>query len=167
MRTISRYNSKHISELKEVITKHIKINIKDYLFLSIVLIIGVMIGVVIINNSDENARKEINGYINSFIDTIKNEEFKIDKIQLTKISILDNLKLVLIIWIAGSSIIGIPFIYIVTAYKGICIGYTISAIITTLGSGKRFVVFFCVVVFTKYYNNTYNFNVKCKCFKII
>lgn len=167
MRTISKYNSKYVSEIKEVITKHIKINIKDYLFLSIVLIIGVMIGVVIINNSDENAKKEINGYINSFVETIKGEEFKIDKMQLTKISIFDNLKLVLIIWIAGSTIIGIPFIYIVTAYKGICIGYTISAIITTLGSGKRFIIFFCVFVFTKYYNNTYNFNVKCKCFKII
>ena len=95
MRTVSRYNSKYLSELKSVITKHIKINVKDYLFLSIILIIGVMIGVVIINNSDENSKSEISGYINSFIDTIKNKEFKIDKMELTKISIIDNLKLVL------------------------------------------------------------------------
>lgn len=167
MRTVSKYNSKNLSELKSVITKHIKINVKDYLFLSIILIIGVMIGVVIINNSDENSKSEISGYINSFIDTIKNKEFKIDKMELTKISIIDNLKLVLIIWIAGSTIIGIPLIYIITAYKGICMGYTISAIINTLGTWKRFSVFICIFIFAKYNNNTYNFNVKCKRIKVI
>lgn len=167
MKTVSRYNSKYLSELKNVITKHIKINVKDYLFLSIILVIGVMIGVVIINNSDEKSRTEISGYINSFIDTIKNKEFKVDKMELAKISIVDNLKLVLIIWIAGSTIIGIPLIYIITAYKGMCIGYTISAIITTLGTWKRFSFFICIIVFTKHYNNTYNFNVKCKCIEIV
>lgn len=167
MRTVSRYNSKYLSELKNVITKHIKINVKDYLFLSIILIIGVMIGVVIINNSDENSKSEISGYINSFIDTIKNKEFKIDKMQLTKISIIDNLKLVLVIWLAGSTIIGIPLIYIITAYKGVCIGYTISAIITTLGTWKRFSVFICIFIFAKYNYNTYNFNVECKCIEVV
>ena len=167
MRTVSRYNSKYISEIKNVIMKHIKINIKDYLFLSIVLIIGVMIGVIIINNSDENSKVEISGYINSFIDTIKNNEYEVDKIKLVKISVIDNIKTVIAIWIAGSTIIGIPLIYIITAYKGICIGYTISAIITALGTGKRINIFISILIFTKCYNNTYNFNVKCKFIKTI
>ena len=56
MKTKIRYNSKKINEFKTILTQHIKTNIKDYLILSIVFIIGVMIGVIIINNSDEQSR---------------------------------------------------------------------------------------------------------------
>ena len=163
MRTKVRYNSKYLSELKKIILQHINLNLKDYLVLSIIFIIGVMLGVVIINNSNEQSKSEISGYINGFIETIKDEQYEVDKSKLTKISIIENLKLVGIIWLAGSTIIGIPLIYVITSYKGFCIGYTISAIIASLGAWKRNVIFFCIIIFTKYYCNTYNFNVKCKC----
>lgn len=136
MRTKVRCNSRYFNELKNVIVEHINLNLKDYLILSIVFVLGVIIGVVIINNSNEESKVEISGYINSFINTIKNEKYEINKIELVKMSIIKNLKLVLIIWLAGSTIIGIPLIYIITVYKGICIGYTISAIIASLGVGR-------------------------------
>lgn len=167
MRTNVRYNSKYITNLKKIIVQHINLNLKDYLILSIIFVIGVMVGVIIINNSNEQSKNEISGYINSFIETIKQEKYEVDKNKLTKISIVENLKLVGIIWLAGSTIIGIPLIYIITSYKGFCIGYTISAIIASLGPWRRNVIFFSVTVFTKYYCNTNNFNVKCKCSKTI
>ena len=45
------------------------------------------------------------------------------------------------IWILGSSIIGSFFIYFVILYRGFSVGYTISAIIASLGikSGSIFV----------------------------
>ncbi len=167
MRTNVRYNSKYISNFKNVIMQHINLNLKDYLILSIIFVIGVMVGVVIINNSNEQSKNEISGYINSFIETIKEEKYEVDKNKLTKISIIENLKLVGIIWLAGSTIIGIPLIYIITSYKGFCIGYTISAIIASLGPWKRNAIFPSIIIFAKYYCNTNNFNVKRKCFKII
>ena len=159
--TKSRYNSKYVGELGKILLQHITSNLKDYLILSIVFIIGVMAGVIFINNSNEQSKNEISGYINGFIDTIKDENYEIDKWKLTKMSIWENLKNVAIIWAAGSTIIGIPVIYVITSYKGFCIGYTISAIISSLGIGKRNSVFTCFVIFAKYYCDTYNFNVKC------
>lgn len=159
--TKSRYNSKYVGELGKILLQHITSNLKDYLILSIVFIIGVMVGVIFINNSNEQSKNEISGYINGFIDTIKDENYEIDKWKLTKMSILENLKNVAIIWAAGSTIIGIPVIYVITSYKGFCIGYTISAIISSLGIGKRNSIFTCFVIFAKYYCDTYNFNVKC------
>ena len=151
MKTKLRYNSKYLNELKKILIQHISINVKDYLILSIIFVIGVMIGVVVINNSNEQSKNELNGYINSFVDTIKNENYEIDKVKLTKISVIQNLKIVGLIWLAGSTIIGIPLIYVITSYKGFCVGYTISAIILTLGLGKRNCVFISIIVFTKYY----------------
>ena len=44
-----------------------------------------------------------------------------------------NFSIVFLIWILGSTIIGSYLIYIIIAYKGFSIGYTISAIIASLG----------------------------------
>lgn len=156
MKTKIRYQSKYFYEFKNILVQHIQDNLKDYLILTIFFIIGVFLGVVLINNSDEQSKQEISGYINSFVDLIKSDQFKVDKLQLAKVSMLENLKIVVLIWIAGSTIIGIPLIYIITGYKGFCIGYTISAIICSLGAGKRNCIFTCIFVFTKYNCNSNN-----------
>ena len=136
MKTKVKYNSKYLIEVKKILLKHFNENLKDYLILSIIFILGVISGVILINNSNEQSKSEINGYINSFISTIKEKEFEIDKVKLMKTSIFENIKNVITIWVAGTTIIGIPLIFAITAYKGFCIGYTISAIISSLGVGK-------------------------------
>lgn len=161
MKRNQRYQNKYLVNVKNVLIEHIHSNLKDYLVLSIIFIIGVMIGVIIINNSSVQSKTEISGYINSFIDTIHDNQFQIDKSKLIQLSIVENVKIVAIIWIAGSTLIGIPLIYIITSYKGFCIGYTISAIISSLGIGKRDNFFIGCIVFTKYYCYPYYSNVKC------
>lgn len=161
MKTKSRYNSIYLIELKRILVQHIHSNLKDYLILSIIFVIGVMLGVIMINNSNEESKKEISGYINGFVDTIKSDNYEVDRGKLTKLSIIQNLKIVAIIWVAGSTIVGIPLIYIITCYKGFRIGYTISAIISSLGLGRRNCFFTCFFVFTEYNCNTNNFNAQC------
>ena len=167
MRTKIRYKSKYLGDFKKVLIEHINANLKDYLILSIVFIIGVMIGVILINNSSEQSKTELSGYINGFIDTIKNEKYEVDRFKLTQISIIENIKIIAVIWFAGSTIIGIPLIYIITAYKGFCIGYTISAIISSLGVGKRNCVFISVIIFSKHNCYSNNTNAKCECIKAL
>lgn len=150
MKIKKRYNYKFLGEFKNIILQHINTNIKDYLMLSIVFIIGVMAGVVVINNSSADSKKEISGYVNSFITSIKDEQYKVDTVKLTKMSIIDNLKTVGIMWIAGTTIIGIPLIFIVICYKGFCLGYTVSAIISSLGVWKRYCIFVSFIIFSKY-----------------
>ena len=133
MKKSTRYNSKTIDNIKLVIMQHIRINIKDYLVLSIIFILGVMLGVIMVNNSNPQSKEEISGYINEFVQLINEGNYEIDKIKLLKSSIIENLKILFLIWFAGSTIIGIPLIYVIIGYKGFCIGYTISAIISSLG----------------------------------
>ncbi len=120
----------------EIISEHISMNKKDYTIAILIFLIGVVIGVMLINKSSEDNKKEITGYICNFIDSVKSKEYRIDGKKLFFKSLISNLKLAIIIWIAGLTIIGIPVIYISIAYKGICIGYSISAIIATLGRAK-------------------------------
>ena len=161
MKTKIIYKSKYLSEFTKILVAHVQANLKEYLILSIIFIMGVIAGAVIVNNSNEQSKNEINGYINGVIDTIKKDDYEVDKAKLVQISFLENLKIVGIIWLAGTTIIGIPLIFIITSYKGFCIGYTISAIVSCLGIGKRDCIFNGIIVFTKYYcYSDYN-NVKC------
>ena len=158
MKTKKRYKNKYLIDIKSILIEHINSNLRDYLILSIIFIIGVMVGVILINNSSEQSKIEISGYINSFIDAIKDENYEVDKFKLIQISIVQNIKTIAVIWLAGSTIIGIPLIYVITAYKGFCIGYTISAIISSLGVGKRNCLLFSITLLTEYNYYSYNFN---------
>lgn len=120
----------------EIISEHINKNRKDYTIAILIFFIGIAIGVVLVNKSSEENKREITGYIFNFINSIKSKEYSIDGKRLFFKSLISNLKLAVIIWIAGLTIIGIPIIYVSIAYKGMCIGYAISAIIATLGRSK-------------------------------
>lgn len=161
MKAKIRSKSRYVNEFKSVILQHINANIKDYLTLSIIFIIGVMVGVILINNSNEESKREISGYINGFISSIKDSKYEVDKTKLIKTSIVENLKTVGIIWLAGTTVIGMPLIYIIILYKGFCLGYTISAIISSLGMWKRNIICDFIIVPAKYYYYSGHFNAKC------
>ena len=128
------------SKFLATIENHINQNIKEYAISTLVFILGVIIGVMILNSSNEESKKNISGYINEFVNTIKNREYEVDTNKLLMKSITSNLKVALIIWISGSTLIGIPLVYGSLGYKGMCIGYSISAIIAALDKSKGITV---------------------------
>lgn len=136
MRTVHKKNSK----LLYTISHHIRENIKIYLFVACILLIGITLGVVFINNLQYEQIQEIQRYINEFVEALKNGA-SIDSGKLFQTSITSNLLLAVIMWFAGSTIIGIPLVLGIVLYRGFCLGYTISSLITVLGVGKGILFF--------------------------
>lgn len=126
------------SMLKNMILGYINENIKIYAIVTLMFLIGWVIGIIFINNSQEVQQEQINGYINTFIQGIKSDA-EISKPEILKNSILSNLGITVLLWVLGSTVIGMPLIYIVILYKGYSIGCTISAIAASLGTGKGIV----------------------------
>ena len=122
------------NNIKQIVFRHISNNIKEYTIVSIFFLIGVILGVIVINNSDVESQNNIQGYIQTFINSLKSNEYKIDIQGLLQSSIISNVKLALLIWFVGSTVIGMPLIYGIIAFRGYCLGYTIAAIMATLGS---------------------------------
>lgn len=131
-----RRTKKRKSKIFKIIEEHINQNIKEYAISVLVFLIGIIIGVMLLNSSNQENQESISGYINEFTSSIKNQEYKIDQKKLLIKSISSNLKLAVMIWVAGSTIIGIPLVYGSLGYKGICIGYSISAIMATMEKAK-------------------------------
>ena len=131
-----------VPKIKNIITNYIINNSKEFILIGLLFIIGIFIGVIIINNCNELQGKEISTYISEFINRFKNIE-KIDKSSLIINSIKANTQLTLVIWLAGTTVIGVPIVFTVILFRGICLGHTISAIAYTLGSIKG--ILFCII----------------------
>lgn len=133
------------SNLKELLLNHFYENLKLYIIVIIIFIIGVTIGIIFINNTNEAQSTEIENYINTFINSLK-QDYHIDKGQLMQNSLWDNLVLIVSMWFIGSTVIGIPIVLGIILFRGFCIGYTISAIIGVLGVQKG-IVFALTTIF--------------------
>lgn len=122
-------------KLKNLILDNIYRNLKSYIIVTIVFLIGIIAGVIFINHINDGQKAEISTYINNFVNSLKNN-CEINKGQLLKSSLIANLKLALGMWFIGSTVIGLPIVFGIVLYRGFCIGYTISSAITVLGIQK-------------------------------
>ena len=119
----------------ELIRNHVENNLKQYFIISILFIIGVAIGVTLANHVQFQAQEQVELGITEAINKLK-EGYEINYSSLLKNVILNHILFTLILWFLGCSVIGIPIVYLAIGYKGISLGYTISSIILTLGTGK-------------------------------
>lgn len=132
------------SGLKNIILDHIYKNIKVYMVIILLFIIGITLGVIFVNNIGETELTEVNEYIMGFVNSLK-QDYHIDKVQLLKKSLLDNLLLVLSMWFLGLAVVGIPIVLGILIYRSFCIGYTISAAIAVLGTQKGIMFLFSTI----------------------
>lgn len=119
----------------KVISNHIYNNLKQYIIVSVLLIIGIVIGVMVVNNTKIDMKEEIKTVITTFIECLKTE-YQIDSMNLLKNIMGNHIIFAFLLWFLGCTVIGIPIVYILVTYKGFSLGYTISMIIFTLGTGK-------------------------------
>ena len=131
--------------IKDFILRNIHDNLKSYLIVIILFIIGIVAGVIFINNTNETQGAEIQGYINNFISSLK-QDYHIDKMELLKSSLWDNFILIISMWFIGSTVIGIPIVFGIVIFRGFCIGYAVSSAVAVLGAQKG-IIFILTTMF--------------------
>ena len=105
-----------------------------YLFLLSLFIIGLITGIVHSVVLGEEAKSESYTYITMFVNALKTKQFDIN-ILLNEF-LVTNLKPAIFLWLFGLWIIGIPLICGYIAFEGYSIGFVISIVLNSLGSGK-------------------------------
>lgn len=123
------------NRISNVILEFIQTNSKTCLILLIIFFIGVLLGVIFVNNCKETQENQIKSYIQNFVDGIR-ENYKISSTKLLWNAIMKNFITALVLWFLGLTLIGVPLIYLFIGYKGYCIGFTAASIIATLGGTK-------------------------------
>lgn len=113
----------------------VKNNIKEYIIITLIFLIAIFLGVMFVNNLQEQQKIEIDSYVHTYVEAFKNTDSN-SNIIILRNNIKDNIILTLIIWFIGSTIIGIPIVFAIIAFRGFCLGYTISAITVVFGISK-------------------------------
>lgn len=131
---------KKTSKITTLITNHIRDNLKLYIIISLFLLIGIVLGVIFVNNMNEAQNQEVKTYLTEFVNSLKNGS-RVNNMELLKDSLINNLILVFLMWFVGSTVIGIPIVIGIVVIRGFCFGYTISSILTTFTVGKGILFF--------------------------
>jgi len=107
----------------------VKFDKRYVLFCLVLVILGIVCGslfIIILNSSDKNLVIE---YIESFIDTIKNNNF--NYIDTLKNTLISNYLIIIIISIIGFTYFLIPINILILFYKAFIIGFSLSSFILT------------------------------------
>ena len=133
---------KKINQILKIIIEHVTLNLKQYIIISTIFLIGIILGVILVNNAQDETKMQIGKNITTFIYKLK-FECEIDYSSLLKNVIINHIIFIFIIWFMGCTVIGIPIVYAMIAFKGFSLGYTISLIIYILGFQKG--IAFCTI----------------------
>lgn len=125
-----RGRNRHNSGIKQLVINHISQNINIYFKVFIIFVIGICIGIAVVNQLPETGIQNINDYVANSIDALKNNT-ELPKFQILKSSLFKNIVIVLLIWFLGLTLIGSLTLYFFTLIIGITFGYTLSAIMTS------------------------------------
>ena len=120
--------------IMDILKTHITNNLKEYIIVLLIFLIGIFLGVMFINNAKEAQQNEIQNYINTYIENCKNGD--IESSNGLIINIKENIILACLLWFAGTPILCMPSVLGIVMFRGFCLGYTISATISTIGLGK-------------------------------
>ena len=107
----------------------IKINKKIFVFLFVLMLMGIIAGSIfttILNSSDKEL---VINHLNEFIDNINNN--KLDYLFALKNNLITNISYVILIWLLGISVIGLPIIIIMFFTKCFILGFSVGAVLTT------------------------------------
>lgn len=129
-----------ISKIRAALEEHIKKNANTYLFLFLTFVTGVSAGAFTVNGLSSIQKTELTNYFQGFLELFKNQ--RVDSNEILQISLIDNLRFVVILWTLGVTIIGIPLIYFFVGVRGFITGFTSGFIIDLMGfKGVVFTLF--------------------------
>ena len=121
----------------------VKIDKKLLIFLTVLLLVGIAVGSIFVSILDSTDTNLVNEHLNNFINSIEND--KLDYLQALKSNLITNISFVLVIWLLGISIIGLPIILIMFFSKTFILGFSVGAILSVFKT--KGILFSLVYVF--------------------
>lgn len=144
--------------IKNTIYQHITNNSKEYILVTLIFLVGIFLGVMFINNTQEAQISEITSYLNNFVNKLENTE-KLENIELLKTTIIENIILALTLWFFGTTVIRNTYSFWNNIIQGILPWIYHSINNGSNGSRKRNIIYFYFSVITKHnIYSSYNCN---------
>ncbi len=126
--------------MRGFLREYFESNILEYLKLVIILAITIIVAILVVNNSG-GEKEEIKSFIDSKIDVIKSSS-DVERGTLFRRILDSRLKEYFVVAFLASSVVGLPFAYLIIIKRIFSVGYSISAVFATQ-SIKTSIIFIC------------------------
>ncbi len=120
-------------ELRMRIAFHIKSHAIIYLFMSVLLLSGIIFGAIIVNSMNFAQKQDLFFYLERFFNFTINEQ-GFDHFTLWKASFFYHLKYLALLFLLGLSVIGLPLVWVLLFVKGLVVGFSVGFIVNQLGT---------------------------------
>ncbi|TXL67911.1 stage II sporulation protein M [Cerasibacillus terrae] len=119
-------------EQKTIAIAHIKEHATTYVFMIILFLTGITFGAFIVNSMHFVQKQDLFFYLERFFGEFVTEN-SINRLEILKGSFLYHVKYLLLIFILGLSVIGLPIVWILLFLKGLVVGFTVGFLVNQLG----------------------------------
>ncbi|UFT97692.1 stage II sporulation protein M [Radiobacillus kanasensis] len=113
-------------------TDHIKDHAAVYLFMIILFLIGIIFGAVIVNSMNFVQKQDLFFYLDRFFGKML-EGPDVNNKDIFVSSLFYHIKYLLLLFVLGLSVIGMPIIWILLFIKGIVVGFSVGFFVNQMG----------------------------------
>jgi len=109
---------------------YLKANIVAYFFMILIFVIGVVVGALAVKTLPDEQKTELISYLHIFFTglTQGTENITYGENMISSV-IFANAKTIVLMWILGFTIVGIPFVLFILFTRGFIIGFTVGFLI--------------------------------------
>ncbi|WP_350344700.1 stage II sporulation protein M [Proteinivorax tanatarense] len=111
--------------LKYLISRYIKENAFIYYFLTLILVLGIAFGAVMVNRLPNEFSEPLADELHFYFEVLE-ERPDLERRELLWQSFTSNAKFILICWLLGLTIIGIPIVVFMVFSRGMVLGFTVA-----------------------------------------
>ncbi|CDO01972.1 stage II sporulation protein M [Oceanobacillus picturae] len=117
---------------RAIITDHLKDHATIYLFMIILFMTGIVFGAILVNSMSVIQKQDLIFYLERFFGQLHNQQLT-ENTTILKNSFFYHVKYLLLLFILGLSVIGLPIVWILLFIKGLVVGFSVGFIVNQLG----------------------------------
>lgn len=115
---------------RQNVSGYLKANIVAYFFMILIFIIGVVVGALAVKTLPDEQKTELISYLNIFFTGLTQGTDNITYGGNMISSVMfNNAKTIVLMWILGFTIVGIPFVLFILFTRGFIIGFTVGFLV--------------------------------------
>lgn len=117
---------------RTLVIDHLKTHATIYVFMIILFLTGIIFGAIVVNSMGFEQRTDLFFYVERFFGYLTNDN-TISNNEILKESFLYHVRYLLLLFILGLSVIGLPIVWILIFLKGLVVGFSVGFIVNQLG----------------------------------
>ncbi|MFC7060526.1 stage II sporulation protein M [Halobacillus seohaensis] len=115
-----------------MVQKDLNNHMSIFVFIFVLFIMGMVFGAIIVNSMNFVQKEDLFFYLKQFFEQMIDMN-SLDKTTLLKESILYHVKYMLLLFLLGISIVGMPIITVLLFIKGLVIGFSVGFLVNQMG----------------------------------